>query len=347
MSAADRNFERPSISGFTFSQRRGPASAVPSVAETSWGNGLPAVAAEHRGSLAEAEADAAYRWAAGAVSGRDVLDVGCGAGHGSATLKRAGATSVTGVDPDPRTTTIATREHGTECRFLAAEPHALPLSPGSFGAVVCLAPLEHASDPGALLDSLAGLLCEDGILLVSLPTGPPRDEIDGHELGPARDVDGWLAELGERWEHVSAWRRRVAIAATVTAAESDAEAAAEPAWLGAERAEDRSLLVAAANQPLPELGPTTTMVGSRDLRAYRETVEAWEQRARRAEADGSAKHWELVASREAQRRLRKRLWQLEHRPLRKLFRVLRGRPAKLTEGPPLRPAENDAGEDWI
>lgn len=347
MSPTDREFERPSLSGFTLSQRRGPATPVPSVAETSWEEGLPGIAAEHRGSLAEAEADAGYRWAAGAVAGRDVVDVGCGAGHGSATLKAAGASSVLGVDPDPRAVEVATRAHGTDCRFLAAEPSALPLAAGSFGAVVCLEPLESAPDPAALLDRLTALLSEDGVLLVSLPTGPPRDEIDGHELGPARSAERWAAELGERWKHVSTWRRRIAIAATVIGTESDARPAAEANWLGAEEAEDRSLLLAASNEPLPDLSPATAMIGGRDLRAYRETVEAWEQRARRAEADGSAKHWELVASREAQRRLRKRLWQLEHRPLRKLFRVLRGRPAKLTEGPPLRPAEEDEGENWI
>ncbi len=75
------------------------------------------------------------------------------------------------------------------------------------------------------------------------------------------------------------------------------------------------------------------MVSFRDLRAHEETLEAWEQRARRAEADGSAKHWELVAAREAQRRLRMRLHQIEHRPLRVISRVLRGKPAKLGPGP--------------
>lgn len=64
-----------------------------------------------------------------------------------------------------------------------------------------------------------------------------------------------------------------------------------------------------------------------------------------AEADGSAKHWELVASREAQRRLRMRLYQLEHRPLRVISRVLRGKPAKLGEGPPLRVSETKL-QEW-
>jgi hypothetical protein len=98
-------------------------------------------------------------------------------------------------------------------------------------------------------------------------------------------------------------------------------------------------LLAASNSKLPELGALASMVSFRDLRAQEETLEAWEERARRAEADGSAKHWELVAAREAQRRLRMRLHQIEHRPLRVLSRVLRGKPAKLGPGPPLRASE--------
>ena len=97
--------------------------------------------------------------------------------------------------------------------------------------------------------------------------------------------------------------------------------------------------MAASDAELPELGSLASMVSFRDLRAQEEALEAWEHRARRAEAEGSAKHWELVAAREAQRRLRMRLHQLEHRPLRVISRVLRGKPARLGAGPPLRASE--------
>lgn len=343
----DRDFTRPSAPRFRVFDRRGPAAAIPTVAETSWEDGIPAIAAEHRGSLADAEADAGYRWAAAAVADRDVLDLGSGAGHGSAILRAAGARSVLGVDADERSVQIATRLYGTECRFLRSEPEALALADGSFGAVVCLDLLERAADPHPLLDRLRRLLKPDGLLLVSLPTEAPRDPIDGAPLGPAIDAEAWTSEISSRFEATSGYRRRICLAASVLPLGTEAGTELPPGrLLGAEEAEDRSLLLLAGPDPLPELGPTMTLVGGRDLRAYRETIDAWEQRARRAEADGSAKHWELVASREAQRRLRKRLWDLEHTPLRKLVRVLRGRPAKLTEGPPLRPPETDQ-EDWL
>ncbi len=338
-------FERVA-QGYRFSERRGPATAAPSVAPVSWGDQPPAVAPEHRGSLADAEADAGYRWAAGAVEGRDVLDLGCGAGHGSAILAAAGAASVLGVDRDERAIELATRTYSDSARFQRSEPEELTLTAASFGAVVCLGLLERGSDPEALLNRLRGLLAPGGVLLASLPTEPPRDPVDGRVLGPARDRAEWLEHLGEGYAHVKAYRRRIAVAAIVLEEGDEAAPAGPPGWLGADPTEDRAILLAASSEPLPELEPATTMVGSRDLRAYREVIAAWEQRARRAEADGSAKHWELVASREAQRRLRLRLWQLEHRPLRKLWRLLRGRSPNLKQGPKLRPPERD-NDSWV
>ncbi len=119
----------------------------------------------------------------------------------------------------------------------------------------------------------------------------------------------------------------------------------DAAWLTGGEGEDRTILLAASDGEIPELASLASLVSFRDLRAQEETLEAWEARARRAEAEGSAKHWELVAAREAQRRLRQRLYKLEHRPLRVISRVLRGKPARLGAGPPLRASEIKA-EDW-
>ncbi len=226
-------------------------------------------------------------------------------------------------------------------------PEALPFAAGSFDVVVCLELVERDPDPAELLERISKPLKEDGILLVSVPTEPIRDEIDGHVIAEARPAGDWRDLLAKRFAHVRAFRRRLSLAATVIDEEApDGNEGPESVhWLGADPAEDRSVLLAASAEPLPALQPAATLIGGRDLRAYRSTAAAWEQRARRAEADGSAKHWELVASREAQRRLRKRLWDLEHRPLRRLVRVLRGKPAKLNAGPPLRPPETD-DPDW-
>ena len=296
-----------------------------------------AIPGEDLDRLAAAELDAAYRWAAPAAAGRHVLVVGCGRGHGAQILLEAGAKSVLGVDPDPRSIEIATRLYGERIRFLVAEPIALPLASASSDAVVCIDAPQASFDPATAIAELHRVLVDGGILLASLP-------LSNSPLEQPPDASGeggsWRELLAARFANVETFRRRVALAAMVAPEEATGETAIERAsWLTGGAGEDRTLLVAASDGALPDFSSLASMISFRDLRAQQEALEAWEERARMAEADGSAKHWELVASREAQRRLRMRLHQLEHRPLRVISRVLRGKPAKLGEGPPLRVSE--------
>ena len=318
--------------------RRGPsrtpaddgASATSAPEET-----LP-IAGEHRGGLAEAEADASYRWAAHAVGDRDVLVVGSRAGHGAALLSNAGARSVLGVDHDEHAVEAATRLYGERLRFLVAEPLALPLAPRSFDAVVCLTELEESAYPEELLSGLRRVLTEDGILLASLPVSASGD-------GDSRTAEDWRRTLAASFANVRLHRRGIRLAAVVGPLDEDGGPVAidEVSWLAGHAGEDRSLLAVAGDGELPEMPSTASLTDFRDVRAYRETLAAWEQRARRAEADGSAKHWEMVAAREGQRRLRKQLHRLEHRPLRMLSRVVRGKPARIGPGPPIRASERE------
>jgi SAM-dependent methyltransferase len=309
-----------------------------------WSEALP-IAEEHRGTLADAESDAAYRWAAGAVAGRVVLDVGSGPGHGAMVLHRAGAQAVVGVDRDPEAVESATRLYGAHASFLQAEPMALPLAPASFDLVICFRALEEEPDPDAVLDGLRRVLAEDGLLIASLRTRAAQGE-NGEARCGTRSPEEWRASLSEVFRNVRLYRRRLCVAATVApAGRGPTLAVDEATWVTGGEPEDRATLVLAGNGALPDLPSVASMTDFRDLRAYRATLAAWEERARRAEAEGSAKHWELVAAREAQRRLRKQLHALEHRPLRMLWRVVRGRPARIGKGPPIRPSERGP-ERW-
>ncbi|HKJ36329.1 MAG TPA: class I SAM-dependent methyltransferase [Solirubrobacterales bacterium] len=339
----DRDFQRPKASGH-LDDRRGPQRPSQRTADTSWQAGLPALSAEHRGSLLDAEADVAYRWAAPLAGDRDVLDVGCGAGHGSAILQSAGARSVTGVDHDERAVELAIRAYGERVKFARAEPAALPFAAGAFDLITCFSALESSPDADSMIGALRRLLAPGGILAVSFALEPARDPADGSALTERSEPGERERLLAEHFGHVHSYRRRVCLGSSIVpeaGASANGSESIPAEWLGSEPSEDRSLLLVAGDEEPPRLEAAATLVGGRDVRAYGETVDAWQHRARRAEADGAAKHWELVASREAQRRLRKRLWHLEHRPLRKLFRVLRGRPAKLNEGPPIRPPERE------
>jgi SAM-dependent methyltransferase len=299
-----------------------------------------AIPGEDTDRLAAAERHSAYRWASPAVAGRHVLVAGCGCGHGAQILLEAGAKSVVGADPDPRSIETATRLYGERIRFITAETLALPLAASSFDAVVCLDSPQANLDPIAAVEELQRVLADDGLMMVSLPLS--SSPLEGTLGSPPEEDEeaGRQRLLSSRFANVRTFRRRLAIAATVAPEDAGGEVAIEAAnWLTGGGGEDRTLLAAASDSKLPAFGTLASMVSLRDLRAHQDTLEAWEERARMAEADGSAKHWELVASREAQRRLRMRLYQLEHRPLRVISRVLRGKPAKLGEGPPLRVSE--------
>ena len=104
------------------------------------------------------------------LSGRRVLDVGCGGGLLSESLARAGA-EVTGIDLAPGMIEVA-RLHAAESglaidyRITAAEVLAQK-SPGHFEVVTCMEMLEHVPDPAAMTATLARLLAPGGALYVS------------------------------------------------------------------------------------------------------------------------------------------------------------------------------------
>jgi SAM-dependent methyltransferase len=81
-----------------------------------------------------------YRRVAAAVdlTGKDVLDVGCGRGGGTAFVFRAlGARSVTGVDFAPAAiAACATRYDGAGLRFVTGDAENLPFPESAFDAVI-------------------------------------------------------------------------------------------------------------------------------------------------------------------------------------------------------------------
>ena len=111
-----------------------------------------------------------YAFAAQLAAGKRVLDLGCGAGHGSRFLKRAGAAEVVGVETSAEAVAQA-RRHGSlpGVEFVVGDPGRPPALPGPFDLLVSFGTLERVPEPGGFLRACRQLVRPDGALLFALP----------------------------------------------------------------------------------------------------------------------------------------------------------------------------------
>jgi 2-polyprenyl-6-hydroxyphenyl methylase/3-demethylubiquinone-9 3-methyltransferase len=104
------------------------------------------------------------------LSGKRVLDVGCGGGLLSEAMARRGA-QVTGIDLGPQTIEVA-ELHALESKVAvryareSAETHAAQHA-GSYDVAVCMEMLEHVPEPDSVLRALRTLVKPGGHVFVS------------------------------------------------------------------------------------------------------------------------------------------------------------------------------------
>lgn len=102
------------------------------------------------------------------ITGRDVVELGCGTGYISAWLARRGARSVVGLDPTPAQLATAQRlavEVGPPVPFVRAAAEALPLRGGSFDLAVSEYGAAIWADPYQWLPEASRVLRRGGELV--------------------------------------------------------------------------------------------------------------------------------------------------------------------------------------
>ena len=150
-----------------------------------------------------------YAFAEPWCAGRDVLDVACGAGYGTAALAES-ARSVVGGDLDEGAIAYAARRYGRpNVRFEVVDAQALPYGAASFDTVCSFETIEHLDRPEALVREAARVLRPDGTWLVSTPqadetTHTPANPF--HRVEFARDDFVRLLEVG--FAHVELYGQR-------------------------------------------------------------------------------------------------------------------------------------------
>ena len=115
--------------------------------------------------------------AAGGLSGKDVLDVGCGGGILAEAMAASGAI-VTGIDLSEKALGVAQLHRlesgvAVEYRLIAAEDLA-SAEPASFDVVTCMELLEHVPDPASTVAACARLVRPGGTVIFSTLNRNPK-----------------------------------------------------------------------------------------------------------------------------------------------------------------------------
>jgi 2-polyprenyl-6-hydroxyphenyl methylase/3-demethylubiquinone-9 3-methyltransferase len=111
------------------------------------------------------------------LSGKTVLDVGCGGGILAESMAAAGAT-VTGIDLADKSLQVAKLhllESGKKVEYRKITVEALAIeSPAQFDVVTCMEMLEHVPDPAGVVAACAKLVKPDGYVFFSTLNRNPK-----------------------------------------------------------------------------------------------------------------------------------------------------------------------------
>jgi ubiquinone/menaquinone biosynthesis C-methylase UbiE len=147
-----------------------------------------------------------YAFAARWASGARVLDLGCGAGYGTAELAGR-ARSAMGIDLAPEAIDHASSAYPlANISFVPASVTAVPFRDGSFDLITAFEVIEHLDDWRTLLSESRRLLHPHGVFLVSTPNKEYYTDSRGasgpnpfhtHEF----EFDEFRSVLGEFFPH--------------------------------------------------------------------------------------------------------------------------------------------------
>ena len=265
---------------------------------------------EMHGQIVEAEHLSRYRWAASLVSGKRVLDAGCGTAYGSAILAAAEAREVVGVDVASDVLAAVSAEMPDGVELQEADVSKLPFPDDSFDVVVCFEVIEHVEDADAVLDEFARILADDGLLAISSPNRDvytPGNPHHRYEFVPEELKD----TLRKRFANVRLYRQADWITSAILDDELHGFEGEKPLRdvelrksVAAELGDELYTLALAGNAALPEPPPSAVLGSVAEIKAVAEASRELARRAALAEHEAVEVHRELAA-------LRNRLLALE------------------------------------
>jgi 2-polyprenyl-3-methyl-5-hydroxy-6-metoxy-1,4-benzoquinol methylase len=293
-----------------------------------------------RDELVEAEHLVRYLWAAGAVSGREVLDAGCGTGYGSALLvERGGARRCLGVDIAEEAIAEARATHGGEgLEFEVADVTALGLPDASVDVVTCFETIEHV--PGEaqrpLLAELSRVLRPGGMLLLSSPNREQYPPGNPHHLRELT-ADELRALLLELFAHVQLVRQHNWLASAILDDDAFAASGVDELDLGLSKLQGRApgaelyTLAVCSDRPVSAPPSRALLTHGLEVRRWIEEIEMHKQADETKRALAAAER-ELLLLRDERSvtvgRLEDRVYWLDRSQV-DLNRLLRRRPLRI------------------
>ena len=166
-----------------------------------------------------------YAWCARLAKGKDVLDIACGEGYGSAMLA-ARAKSVVGVDIDD-----ATIEHArgvyrgiVGLQFQRGDAAEIPLADSSIDLVVSFETIEHHDRHREMIAEIRRVLRPGGLLVLSSPNRDVYSQLSGqHNEFHVKELDFRELDtaLREQFEDVIYFGQRLAVGSSIFALEKN------------------------------------------------------------------------------------------------------------------------------
>lgn len=160
-----------------------------------------------------------YAWCARLVEGKDVLDIACGEGYGSAMLARR-ARSVKGVDiaDDAVAHASAAYRDISNLVFMQGDAAQIPLDDNSVDAVVSFETIEHHDRHREMLSEIRRVLRPEGLLIISSPNRVVYSELAGHHNEfhvKELDFAEFDAVLREQFDDISYFGQRLAVGSSI------------------------------------------------------------------------------------------------------------------------------------
>lgn len=257
-----------------------------------------------------------YAWCARLVEGKDVLDIACGEGYGSAMLARR-ANSVVGVDIDDNAVSHARATYPDipGLRFVQGNAAQIPMADNSVDVLVSFETIEHHDRHREMLSEIRRVLRPDGLLVMSSPNRTVYTELAGHHNEfhvKELDFAEFDAVLREQFGDIRYFGQRLAVGSsifTLQGAEASAQEVDALTDTGSEIVEratslaDPVYFIAVAGsldeRILRELRPSILFSEAEDLYTHHRKVAAWATALDSELSEARATHGRMVAEHES------------------------------------------------